>query len=387
MNFISLTPTPGQKSPDILLERRTLLGLSQAEVAEGANIQLRQYQRLETGERFIESASMKTALAICAVLKLDPFVFFPDAENMNSYISTHSKDTSVIAKEDAIPQLLQKACECFNGYFHTNYSLDNIKVAYCTLENAVEVYHTFTKEFGFRNEKRSISDFTSVLAETFVGQTDISDPTHVDGILLRVDPPQDLDNPDYYMMVLVHELSHIFCITHEIETAGQAGKRFYDLYCEGTAGTPADNFNNGFINAGYAIWREMIAVLIQDFAWPQQPEHLDEITPELLALAKEVKVGNPSAKSFMHRYLSEIMRCKEVCKAENWEDIEPRLSSLPFLNVIKYVFDMLGRVPCYVIDPFDIEELGCIYITAMAQNTPPEELMKFAQMFNNQLGR
>lgn len=69
----------------ILRARREELALSQQQVAEGAGILLRQYQRLETGERNIESASLKLALSICAVLQLDPFTFLPGAEGMNAY--------------------------------------------------------------------------------------------------------------------------------------------------------------------------------------------------------------------------------------------------------------------------------------------------------------
>ena len=60
----------------ILRNRRLDLGLTQQQVADGAKIQLQQYQRLESGERNIESASLRVALSVCAVLKLDPFVFF-----------------------------------------------------------------------------------------------------------------------------------------------------------------------------------------------------------------------------------------------------------------------------------------------------------------------
>ena len=56
----------GEKSnsPSILKARREELGLSQQQVAQGAELLLKQYQRLEVGERLIEGASLKTALAI-----------------------------------------------------------------------------------------------------------------------------------------------------------------------------------------------------------------------------------------------------------------------------------------------------------------------------------
>ena len=48
-------------------------GYSQQMVAEMTGIDLRQYQRLEHGERDIGRASMKTGLSICEVLEIDPF--------------------------------------------------------------------------------------------------------------------------------------------------------------------------------------------------------------------------------------------------------------------------------------------------------------------------
>lgn len=61
----------------ILQERRKELGLTQQQVADMAQIQLRQYQRLESGERSMASASMWIGLSICAVLELDPYRFVP----------------------------------------------------------------------------------------------------------------------------------------------------------------------------------------------------------------------------------------------------------------------------------------------------------------------
>lgn len=62
----------------ILLNRRKEFGMTQQEVADSAHIQLRQYTRLESGERTMSGASLRIALSICRVLKLDPFRFVPD---------------------------------------------------------------------------------------------------------------------------------------------------------------------------------------------------------------------------------------------------------------------------------------------------------------------
>lgn len=55
--------------------RREEMHLSQQQVADAANITLRQYQRFESGERSMSSASMRIGLSICHVLQLDPYRF------------------------------------------------------------------------------------------------------------------------------------------------------------------------------------------------------------------------------------------------------------------------------------------------------------------------
>lgn len=66
----------------LLKNRRLELGLTQQQVADRAKIQLRQYQRVESGERHITGASARIMLAICSVLKIDPYEFFPEFKHI-----------------------------------------------------------------------------------------------------------------------------------------------------------------------------------------------------------------------------------------------------------------------------------------------------------------
>ncbi len=370
-------------SKDILKTRRVQLRLTQQQVANGARIQLQQYQRLESGERNIENASMRIAISICAVLKLDPFCLFPEAAAMNKYADSVKRTGEPLLKEEAIPLILEHACNLCNEVLYTHYSLENIKIACCTLENAVTVYNDFTAQYGFHSEVRSNSDFEDVLAESFVGQTDIDDPAHVDGILIRTDPPANIGDPESYLLLLVHELSHIFCTTHETDTAGKVGQRFYDLYCADEPGTPASEYNNGYMNAGYAIWRGFIADIIQDIVYQQPSKHLTDIAPFLRILADRVKVGNSIAKSALHRYLSEIMNTWEGSEAEKWVDLESKLLALnlPFIRIVKHVFENLHGKNCHTITPEFIESLGALCLADMIQNTPNEDIMRFSEIY------
>ena len=65
----------GQEDYQVLRSRRMQLGLSQQQVADAAQIQLKQYQRIETGNRHISGCSMRVGLAVCAALLLDPLDF------------------------------------------------------------------------------------------------------------------------------------------------------------------------------------------------------------------------------------------------------------------------------------------------------------------------
>lgn len=61
---------------NILKNRREDMNLTQQQVADQAEILLRQYQRLESGERDITGASARIMLSVCEVLKLDPYLFW-----------------------------------------------------------------------------------------------------------------------------------------------------------------------------------------------------------------------------------------------------------------------------------------------------------------------
>ncbi len=61
----------------ILRQRRIELNFTPSEVAKEAQITLRQYQRFESGERKFSSASARIFLAVCMVLRLDPYIFLP----------------------------------------------------------------------------------------------------------------------------------------------------------------------------------------------------------------------------------------------------------------------------------------------------------------------
>lgn len=60
----------------ILQERRVILGMTQKQVAEKANIPLQSYQRFESGDRNIKTASFQLVCRVLEALELNITDFF-----------------------------------------------------------------------------------------------------------------------------------------------------------------------------------------------------------------------------------------------------------------------------------------------------------------------
>ena len=64
------------KDDGILRERRVILGLTQMQVAEKAKIPLQSYQRFESGDRDIQTASFQVACRVIEALDMNISDFF-----------------------------------------------------------------------------------------------------------------------------------------------------------------------------------------------------------------------------------------------------------------------------------------------------------------------
>lgn len=61
----------------LLKHTRGKLGMSLQQVADACGVNVRQYQKFESGERDIAGCSFALGLRICRTLKLDPWLFLP----------------------------------------------------------------------------------------------------------------------------------------------------------------------------------------------------------------------------------------------------------------------------------------------------------------------
>lgn len=65
-------------TPDDIREARLRKYLTQNDICDMLDVPLRQYQRLEMGERSLLSFRFGFALRLCRILELDPFGFLPE---------------------------------------------------------------------------------------------------------------------------------------------------------------------------------------------------------------------------------------------------------------------------------------------------------------------
>ena len=80
----------------IIRNARKAMGYSQQQIATLIGVHIRQYQRIECGERDIRYASMKLGLSICAVLGIDPLVlvFGGEFKRMNLVDEEYFENTT-----------------------------------------------------------------------------------------------------------------------------------------------------------------------------------------------------------------------------------------------------------------------------------------------------
>ena len=80
------------RESQILRAARKKSGLSQLQVAAELDVQVRQYQRLEYGERPFSSVNIRVGLTLCRILHLDPYdLVFGERPTPNPNVQPQSK--------------------------------------------------------------------------------------------------------------------------------------------------------------------------------------------------------------------------------------------------------------------------------------------------------
>ncbi len=257
-------------------------------------------------------------------------------------------------------KLLQTAIDALNSRLGYSFSRDNIILRLFTAKNGKNVYDALLAEYGFSGEDVTEEYFQTIIGEAFAYGKRRDDK--IAGILLR----KDINLSDHEVFhVLLHELSHVFCTREEIN-----GGCFYKRFCMGKQDTQKDRIADGYMNAGYAIWREFAAEVIASSIDYRPAYSLSEMKSQIKKDIRELYALNPSAKTTMVNLLTDIMFSEEAA-TEEWSALEAVLQkySIPFCETIENVFAQLQKDPFYRVTPEFISQLGESYLTEMTQNT------------------
>ena len=250
------------------------------------------------------------------------------------------------------------ASETLNERLGTEFSEDNLVLRCFQTENQQEVFEQFCKQyFPDRLTDRYKEDgYFDFHASAFVGEGENS----IDGILLRTDVER---SPATLYHILLHELAHIFCAHNEL-----GGDNFYKRYCmDDTLSSEED----GAINAGYAVWRELIAELIAS----ETDDNCDFLSLEdkediLRYYMEELEDGD--RKLAVSMILCEALTSREGEPVETWGDIKKKVEKYKpfddplFMDLLELVFRKI-RKSFVKIDRDFILELGSLYLFLVTQ--------------------
>ena len=260
--------------------------------------------------------------------------------------------------KNTLLNIAYKAIARCNDELGTEFSKENVKLEFFNPRNGKEIYLNFCKKYFPDWLVENIDEdgyFESFAAEAFIGD-------ECDGILIREDI--DFNKAEWYH-TFIHELSHIACSKEEIE-----GGHFFKRYCINYADNTTED---GYINAGYAIWREFIAeCFAREIDENNLPFCLYEIKPLLLDMNARIEHGNPIAKVYLSQLLINLFTSDEFYESEKFEQFEKALSEnelkeiLDLKPVLALIFNHAKAENNFMIDVDFIEALGNAYITVLS---------------------
>lgn len=252
-----------------------------------------------------------------------------------------------------ITEIACAAFEHFNRKMKTNYTSDNVKLAFYDNSDADTQYERFCEEY-FPDRLMDSNKLRNALASAFTGKD-------FDGIMVR----RDFSGGQSELFTIVlHELSHIWCTHNEIPTGD-----FFDRYCKGNS---ENTLLDGTINAGYAIWREFAAIYLStNVQGVEYYPSLSEIEQDVLEVAELVRPDNPAAKISMTDFLACVLMSREGNNKNAWESVNVWLNQIGltrFISITNLVCIHIRSEKFWKIDADFIETLGSAYFAVLAQN-------------------
>ncbi len=281
------------------------------------------------------------------------------------YLHIKRYHTDHVDKRD-IEEIIECCKSIFNSAVGSNFlNAQNLKVEFFHLKNGVTVYEQFCKQYFPSYVTKYHDDYTKEgYMGSFAAQAFINGDVY--GILCSLDADVE---PNYWYEVILHEMTHIYCITHETEEGN-----FFEKYCL-NLDEEGKSEPNGTMGAGYAVWREFIAYYWgAEFDPFSSPLSLARVREKVRDIEEDAE--KPDAKMLVSQILAYIFRNPMVRRAENaataYEILEKnrifasKARTECYKQLIETIFEQFLKDDYWKISPNFIDELGSAYFGMLA---------------------
>lgn len=268
-----------------------------------------------------------------------------------------------IIAEDKYLSIAERAFDIFNQQMDTDFNLENTPVKLINAENADVEIPKFLKAYKEVVEPQMLEPgyYQCIRAEAFVTPKKA-------GIIARTDT---CEHELAWHHILLHEISHIYCMRHELKD----GSSFFKKYCVGYAET---SFQEGAIAAGHEIWREFeaeyLARLVDVY---RQEDTLKNSKKFIVDLLKEMDDIPDDFKACVTGVLIELFSTVEVVKAKDKKsffEIVGKIDgfqSVSWQEILSTAYDQLfnKKRDFWELDVDFIETLGNQYLMLKTEKT------------------
>lgn len=260
-------------------------------------------------------------------------------------------------KREYIEDVINDCKLIFNAAFADQFFHDdNLKIAFCTSADQASVFEEFCGKYFplYLDKNYSRTDYFAAQAMTNV-------PENICGILICLDTP---DEGEIWYQIILHEMSHIFCITNELD-----GENFQDKCTKEKTGGDVHYY---FSTVGYAVWREFIADYIAIPITPlMKPISLVNLRENVRKLDEGVNRANPECSQDCSQILSYIFTYPKIKNARDVKSVFRILKknrifatkerSQDYYPIIEAIFVQLKQEKYWSITNKFMERIGMTY--------------------------
>ena len=254
-------------------------------------------------------------------------------------------------------KIASEAFDLFNQQMDTDYSLGNVHLQLIDAGNADEIIPEFIKDYS---EAVEPDMFEPGYYETFRAEAFVTPERY--GIIVRTDTGEDANE---WRHLIFHELSHIYCMTHELKDGENFQKKYIDVL-------PKEfTFEAGALAGGYSVWKEFVAefmarlldVFQVDFTIRHNARNTERVLDEIDRAVVDIReciIGVLLDTMTTRDILNEPDKKAAFKKLERFE----RLQSPSWQGLLSTVFDQIFDPDrdFWEIDSEFIHELGDRYL-------------------------